>query len=169
MQNKKRYPNPKGRTDLGVAANDTGAYTAVVGEDESGRAKTVTVYRMRNIRDGMVRDFTYDGWGRGGVPLSGTQNLLNVMRKRHDVFEGDEEVGYPMFFLDKRVARQFDSINGIPVPVATKEVREEMERCVDKRNKRRARSAAEYQAERMTAQVARLEAEAAARKAMDNA
>jgi hypothetical protein len=137
MVQRRRKPGVKGRTDLGVEAGKTGAYTHRTKNDD-GPDTVVDVYRLRGITDGFVRDFVDDGATSEGTPMNGRQTLVNALKKEFIAYDGDDEIPHPMFFLDERVARGYDRINGFPVPVADKQCRAVMLANVADRDKSRA-------------------------------
>lgn len=157
----KRYPNPRGRIDLGVGPDETGAYAAPQPD-----GKPCVVYRLRCLTDGMVVDFVDDGEGREGVALNGRSNLLNAITKRRTSFVGDDEVDFPVFFADKRIGNGFDRIGRFNVPVADKAVRDECKRLSDTRNRRRKMTHEEWEMQKQAEIASRVEAEEKAKKAM---
>lgn len=157
----KKHRPPKGRTDLGVTADETGAYTTV-----TAAGKPCVVYRLRNINDGMLRDFVDDGDGREGVALNGRANLINVISKEVQSFEGDDEVSFPAFFADKRIGNGLDRIGRYRVPVATKEIKAECARRVERRRKMRESRAESYEREKQARIMEQLALEERVRKQM---
>jgi len=160
MANSRRKPGVRGRTDLGVSANETGAY-AVKNKDGADRV----VYRLRAITDGFLRDFVDDG-SSNGTPLNGRQALIAALKKTQSTWDGDTEIPHPVFFLDKRVNAQFARVNGIPIPVADKEVHAVMAENVEARTRRSEGQRRDFELQKQEAAAEQMRVEDAARKSM---
>ncbi len=156
---RKRLPSPKGRTDKGVAADETGAYAT---QTEGG--SPCVVYRLRCLTDGMVRDFVDDGNSREGGPMNGRQNVVNVITKEIAAFIGDDEELFPAFFLDKKIGAQYMRVGKHRVPVADAATREQCKKLMEQRQRRREGRASAYEREKQRAIADRISAEDKARE-----